>query len=153
MAIVDEQLNNKQSYKEEICFEKGLPGFPDHFRFVLEQSDLELPFAFLQSLEDTNISFLIGDPFAFFKEYEFDLPHEVESELEIKDINEVMVWVIITLKGSLEESTMNLKAPLVINKNRMLGKQVILNASRYSLREQISMKSTHGGVQDASIKP
>lgn len=153
MASLDVQSNSGQSFKHEIRFEKGLPGFPDLSAFILEQSDPSLPFATLQSLEDTNISFLIGDPFAFFREYEFDLPPDVEAELEIKDIQEVMVWAIITLRGSLAESTMNLKAPLVMNKVRMCGKQVILDDSRLSLRQQILINPEDGGKQDAGIEP
>lgn len=153
MAAVDERSDSKQAYKNEVCFEKGIPGFPDLFRFILEQSDPKLPFATLQSLEDENISFLIGDPFVFFHDYEFDVTSDVESELEIKDISEVVVWAIITVRGSLAESTMNLKAPLIINNNRMYGKQIILNDPRYSLRQQLPVSSDHGGAQDAGIEP
>lgn len=122
---------------QAILFERGLPGFQHLTKFAIEQSDPNVPLAVLQSLEEENVWFLIGDPFSFYQDYEFELSEEVENELKVEETGELTVWGIITYKGSILESTMNLQAPVVINHVKGIGKQVILNDSRFSIRHPI----------------
>lgn len=45
-------------------FSKGLPGFDDETDFILIEMP-ETPFAYLQSIREKGLSFLLGDPFVF----------------------------------------------------------------------------------------
>ena len=56
-----------------INFPQGLPGFPDEktFAFLLYQADS--PFAFLQSVKEPDLTFLIVAPFTFFQDYDFEV--------------------------------------------------------------------------------
>ncbi|WP_144934271.1 flagellar assembly protein FliW [Paenibacillus sp. 32O-W] len=114
-----------------IYFRQGLPGFERLRQFVILQPDEQIPFSYLQSVEDGNISFIITDPFIFYPEYSFELPESIKEELEIKDEKVVQVAAIISVREQLESATINLQAPLVINTARKLGKQVILHDSAY----------------------
>ncbi|MGN7381502.1 flagellar assembly protein FliW [Paenibacillus sp. SAFN-117] len=114
-----------------IYFKQGLPGFEHLRQFVILQPDEQIPFSYLQSVEDGNISFIIADPFMFYPEYSFELPESTREELEIEDEKVVQVAAIISVREQLESATINLQAPLVINTAQKLGKQVILHDSAY----------------------
>lgn len=122
---------------QEVFFEKGLPGFLHLTRFIVDQADPEAPLAVLQSIEDEQVWFLIGNPLAFFPDYEFELSVDTKEELGIGEDPYLAVWGIITYRGSINLSTMNLQAPLVIHMNNSKGKQIILNDPRYSIRQSI----------------
>lgn len=116
---------------QQIYFKQGLPGFEHLHQFVILQPDEQIPFSYLQSVEDGNISFIITDPFMFYPEYSFKLPESARAELEIEDEKEILVAAIISVREQLESATINLQAPLVINTAQKLGKQVILHDSAY----------------------
>jgi flagellar assembly factor FliW len=131
----------------------NFPGFPQLNEFTIDRSDPSLPFGTLVSVEDSDISFLLGDPFVFYPDYEFDLPEELEAEWGAVAPTDLEVWGIITYKGSFPESTINLRAPLIINRKTMSGKQLILKDSIYEVRHPLVPTSDSGGSQDAGIKP
>lgn len=123
---------------EIITFEQGLPGFTEYKKFALIGLDADLPIAMLQSVEEVDINFVVAFPFAFNKEYAFDISEEDKEELQITDESEVLTYTIVTLKETFIESTLNLLAPVVININKKLGKQIVLSDSdRYPLQYPI----------------
>lgn len=119
---------------EVINFHHGIPGFPDEKAFVLVATGSESPFSFLQSTVEANLTFLLTDPFVFFKSYEFKLEDEVLEELGISLENPPQVFVIATVKEKLEEMTANLLAPVVMNGQKRIGRQIILEKSEYGTR-------------------
>ncbi len=128
-------------------FSKGLPGFDEETDFALIAM-AETPFWYLQSLRDKGLSFLLGDPFAFYPSYEFELPDDEAEELAIK--SDVIIRCIITLKEQVEQSTINLLAPIVLNPVERLGKQIVLHRAPYHtkhslLQEQPIIDGKDGG--------
>jgi Uncharacterized protein conserved in bacteria len=112
-------------------FPKGIPGFEQETDFAIIEVE-EGPFSYLQSLKTDALSFLLTDPFLFLPQYEFELPKAEAEELEISEA--VTIRAIVTLRDKLEESTLNLLAPIVLNPVKRLGKQVVLHHSPYSTR-------------------
>lgn len=128
-------------------FPKGIPGFDDVTDFALIPMT-ETPFAYLQSIKNKGLSFLLGDPFPFYPTYEFELPDDEVEELGIK--NEIMVRCVITLKEQAEKSTINLLAPIVLNPVTNLGKQIVLHKAPYHtkhslLQERSAIDGKDGG--------
>lgn len=115
-------------------FPKGIPGFEYETEFAVIKVE-EGPFSYLQSLKTVNLSFLLTDPFLFLPQYEFELHKTEAAELEIKE--NVSVRVIVTLRDKLEETTLNLLAPIVLNPDNRKGKQVVLHHSPYSTRHML----------------
>ena len=111
---------------EIITFEGGLPGLPDYTKYVLLSLDIDLPLALLQSIEEAQIGFVVAFPFAFKKDYAFDLKEEDKESLQIEKEEDILTYSIVTLKETFIESTLNLLAPVVINTKKKLGKQIIL---------------------------
>lgn len=138
--VIETKLLGEVDIKESdiITFEQGLPGFADYTKFALIGLDADLPIAMLQSIEEVDINFVVAFPFAFNKEYAFDIPEQEKDELQLTDESEVLTYTIVTLKETFIESTLNLLAPVVINVNEKLGKQIVLNDSdRYPLQYPI----------------
>lgn len=120
-----------------LTFETGLPGFPNARKFVLLPLDADLPLVVLQSVEQQELGFVLAYPFAFKKDYEFEIDEEVKEDLQIEKEDEIVPYTILTLKETFQESTMNLLAPVVINTVKKLGKQIVLqDSASYPLRYQ-----------------
>lgn len=132
--------------QEIITFENGLPGFPENKSYILLGLDADLPIALLQSTEEASLGFVVAYPFAFKKDYVFDLSEEDKNELKLNDEKDVVVYAVLTLKENFSDSTMNLLAPIIINAKEKLGKQIVLHDSeQYPLRYQV-------GVAEGSVK-
>lgn len=86
------------------------------------------------------------NPFLLFKEYEFNLSEEVTVQLGITDQKQVGVLCAINTSRGIEAATINLLAPIVININRLIAKQIVLNDKRYSLRTRLALsRAVHKG--------
>ena len=134
-----------------INFPHGIPGFPEEKSFVTVVNDPGSPFSFLQSTTEAYLAFLLADPFIFFKDYEFVLDDQVDLELGISKDQPPQVFVIATVREKLEEMTVNLLAPIVINNQKSIGRQIVLEKTAYGTRHQlfpyglIEQQVTQGG--------
>jgi len=107
-------------------FPDGIPGFETDKRFTLiGLEDLD-GFACLQCVDRGDLSFFIVNPFAFFSDYEFQLPDEDARQLGVEDPVDLAVWTIVNVKDRLETATVNLVAPVVLNVRNRIGRQIIL---------------------------
>lgn len=129
-----------------LTFEQGLLGLEDEKKFVLLPIDADLPLALLQSIEHVEIGFVVAYPFAFKKDYSFDLSEEDRVQLQIEKEEDVLTYSIVTMKETFQESTINLLAPVIINVGKKLGKQIVLQDSQsYLLRYQ--MRTLEGSAK------
>lgn len=120
----------------EIIFNKGIPGFDSLKIFSLEPLEGNERFKILQA-KDSEISFVTISPFEIYSNYEINLNEETIKELQIEKPEDVLVLNIITLGKTLESSTMNLQAPIVINIKNNLGKQYIMQNSKYETKHPL----------------
>ncbi|MEH7384276.1 flagellar assembly protein FliW [Bacillus sp. JJ1521] len=130
--------------KDVISFDFGIPGFPDEKEYVILPLSDDSVFFILQSVNSDGLAFIISEPFIHFKEYEYDIPKDDLENLLIETKDDVMTFTVITLVEPIEETTANLQAPLVINRNKNKGKQIILNESTYRTKHKIYRKSSSG---------
>ena len=108
-----------------IRFPHGVLGFQDQKRFVIIYNpNPELPFHWLQSVDDGNLTFVICSPFLFAEKYEFDIPETVENELELEMPEDVLIYSITVIPEDMKDTTINLKAPLVINTKKKIAMQI-----------------------------
>lgn len=129
-------MNREKVEVGKLYFEEGLPGFSHLQFFRLVSEDSNSPFYILQSQEDEQIEFWMVDPFAFFQDYEFILNQQVKSLLRIEENTPVAVLNIVTVRQD-GQVTVNLKAPIVINRENRMAKQVILNEEKYDIRHPL----------------
>lgn len=124
---------------ETISFVSEVPGFPDSKTFVLIPYGADLPFWSLQSVEDAACAFVVTNPFWHKADYAFELTDGAKEQLGIGEAEHVSVYAIVTLREPFDASTLNLKAPIVIETKERRGKQVILDdaySARYPLGGQ-----------------
>ncbi len=121
-----------------VHFKDGIPAFEEEHEFIIVPYDSESPYYFMQSLATPDLAFLITVPFIFFPDYEFELDDVVQHELDIKEQDDMLIYVLITIPGGkIEDMTANLMAPVVLNKENMQAKQVVLDRSRYTTKHRL----------------
>ncbi|MFT8363949.1 MAG: flagellar assembly protein FliW [Sporolactobacillus sp.] len=114
----------------------GLPGFEEERQFFLQP--FGEVFSLLQSVVTSQLVFVVVSPYLFFKNYTIDLPDAFTRQLAIEKPEDVTVLVIVSVQSPFSKSTVNLKAPLIINNRNRLVKQYIADHSVYSLREPLT---------------
>ncbi|MFT8348022.1 flagellar assembly protein FliW [Clostridium saccharoperbutylacetonicum] len=123
--------------KDIITFKKGVLGF-DQLRkfFLVDLKDTE-PFKLLHSLEDEEVGFIVTSPYEFFDDYEINLNNEATTNLNIQSSREVMILTTITLNSEVKKITTNLQGPIIINISNNLGEQIIVDNSKYKVKEPL----------------
>ncbi|WP_456400882.1 flagellar assembly protein FliW [Mesoaciditoga sp.] len=121
--------------EEIILFKNGMPGFEHLRRFCLvSRADTE-PIKWLVSLEDERIALPVVDPWIVISDYSFELNEEILRELENPKKDRVLVLVVMDLHS--KDVTVNTLAPIVINLDKGVGEQVILEDERYQVRHPL----------------
>lgn len=121
-----------------IEFSEGLPGFSDKKKFViLAPGEEGSPFKWLQSAEDAALAFAVADIFQIKPDYDIEISNDTVEILGINKLEDVLVYSIVVIPEDISEMSMNLKAPVIINKKNMKGMQVVLDTERYGVRHYI----------------
>lgn len=124
--------------KDIIEFNEGIVGFEDIHRYgIIKNQDSDSPFSWLQAIEKPELAFAVIDPFAIKRDYDFVLNDEYVKALEIEDPSQVNVFAIVVVPEDLKKISMNLKAPVIVNKNNRKAAQVILDTDEYTVRHYI----------------
>ncbi|MET0423926.1 MAG: flagellar assembly protein FliW [Actinoplanes sp.] len=109
-----------------------MPGFPAHREFVLVRlNDDGLLYAFT-SIEDPELRFLVAPPEPFFPEYAPEIDDEVFAALNTKDPDRLLLLTVIT--AGTNETTANLLAPIVVDRDSMRAIQVVLSGTGLPVR-------------------
>lgn len=120
-----------------IRFVSSMPGFPRHKRFALFPYEENSPFNILQSVSNPDLTFLLVDPYRFFNGYIFELEDELAEELGFSEDNAPAVYALTTLKDKIEDATVNLLGPVLVNWDRRIAVQVTLHHSSYAVRQPL----------------
>lgn len=123
----------------------GLIGFPDQKRYVIIRHKPESPFFWFQSTDRPELAFVIVDPLLFKPDYEVPLPELVLDELGAAGLEEIGVYVIVTIPpGRPQDMTANLLGPLVVNTKSRLARQLVLDEKAYSYQHPILTPGDEG---------
>ncbi|MGG0464186.1 flagellar assembly protein FliW [Priestia aryabhattai] len=129
----DIEIDNQQT----LTFNQGIPGFLEETEFVILPLPEAEAFQVLQSIQTKELAFVITDPFQFFLDYDFQLePQEIEK-LQLQQVEDAVVYVLLTMSDSVEKITANLQAPVIINTKQQLAKQVILMNTAYETKHRL----------------
>ena len=127
------------SEKDVIRFENGMFGFENLKEYKLisfEPGSDNL--MCLQSTQDSELAFILMNPFNLKKDYE---PVLADSDIRDLGITEatrgVFYYAVCVVKDDVSEITVNLKCPVVINPDNQAAKQLILDDERYSFRHSL----------------
>lgn len=131
-----------------VTFEKGIYGFEALTKYVIlydTETEQNQAFCWLQSLDDTEICLPMIDPIAWFPAYSPEV--DDEAILSIGDLAEtdLSVFSVIVVPDKVENITVNLKAPIIINKQTYKGVQVIVEGEAYQVRHRLYAEETKDG--------
>lgn len=133
---------NEQSV---VTFDHGIPSFENEKEFILLPfSEEPSPFYILQSIHTVGLALVVMTPFSFFSDYSAELSDQTLEGLQIESEEDVALFVVLTLRDTLEESTANLRGPIVINSREQKGKQIVLNNSDYHTKHTLKEMEASG---------
>ncbi|WP_238408599.1 flagellar assembly protein FliW [Pimelobacter simplex] len=106
-----------------------MPGFPDDARFALVRLDEDGVLHGFRSLDSQDLQFVVVPPAPFYPDYALDLDDETVTELGIDESSaaDVLVLLVVRAGATLADTTVNLRAPLVVNPATRRASQVILD--------------------------
>ncbi len=113
-----------------ITLEKGMIGFPFLQKFTLifdrEKEGKASSIMWLQSMDEPEVAFPVIYPNEIKPDYSPAVSDEILSPLG--DLNEENTYILVTVTAASEvkDSTVNLKAPIVINADTRKGCQIIV---------------------------
>lgn len=122
---------------KKILFKEGIPGFEYLKEFeILEDENKE--FYYLQSIQQPAIAFIIVDPYTLKPNYAPNIHKSYFEKLGTEKSTDLVVFVIATIGKSMEDTTVNLQAPLLIHIEKRLGVQAILEGKEYQSKHKIT---------------
>ncbi|MEX2415532.1 MAG: flagellar assembly protein FliW [Paenibacillaceae bacterium] len=127
-----------------VQFPHGIPGFEESQQFVLLSIGDDIPFSYLQCIDNEKLSLLVAEPFGFYPDYEFTITDVLKEELHIEAEDQVVVLTVVSVRDHLADATVNLLAPIVINHKSALGRQIILHDSDYMTKHRLLPESVKG---------
>jgi flagellar assembly factor FliW len=130
-----------------ITFTQPILGFQDQRRFVLLPGPEGSPLKWLQSTESGELAFIVMDPRAVVPDYEVRPGPQEMAELAVSDPGELLVFTLVVVPQDKALIRTNLKAPILINPKQRLGKQTILERSKYPI--QYFLAQVQGGRQES----
>jgi flagellar assembly factor FliW len=115
-------------------FPWGLPGFGQLRKFAIVRIPDTKPGTWLRSLDEPSIALPVIEPWPYFPEYEPVLPRYALTTLELDSPGDVSLFCIVVPSDPVHGPTVNLYAPVVINRTTRIGRQIMLDDSRYAVR-------------------
>ncbi|MBK5247787.1 MAG: flagellar assembly protein FliW [Peptostreptococcaceae bacterium] len=116
-------------------FPSGLYGFEEATAFaVFAQTHDDISFLYLQSTKTLNPCFLVFEPWDLYTTYAPVISADDLAALEVKTVEDLMFLVIANVPMSIEELSINVKSPIVLNPKTKKARQVILQNPDYPIR-------------------
>lgn len=112
-----------------ITMEKGMIGFPDltHFALIFdeEKKDKKFKIMWLQSMDDGDVAFPVADPTLIKEDYKPLVNEEIIAPLGEMTEDNTYILVTVTVPKKVEDFSINLKAPIIINTDTNKASQII----------------------------
>ncbi|MDR3710891.1 MAG: flagellar assembly protein FliW [Capsulimonadaceae bacterium] len=126
--------------KSVISFPEGIPGFEHTRHYVIVPhrtvQGQSSPFRWLQSIEEPSLALPVINPWSIRPDYAPTVPGLIIKQLGITAIREQAQFLaVVTIPANNPAGiTVNLLAPILINRDTNVAKQVIVQNETYSIR-------------------
>ena len=127
-------------------FPYGLPGFPDEKEFLLLPSGEDSPFIIMQSTTTPETAFITVEPWGWFSDYSMDTILKAKTYVPTDTTEHLLVLVIARIPEDVQQATVNLLAPILINKQKKIAEQLQLSVSKYSIRHPLFQAPNEEGI-------
>ena len=111
-----------------LTFPKGIIGFPEYTKFALiyDEDDKKSHIKWLQSMDEGELALPVIDPSVVKPDYEVEIAEEYIENIGETNEENTFILTTITVPQEVEKLTVNLKAPIVINTEKAIGGQWIV---------------------------
>jgi flagellar assembly factor FliW len=117
-------------------FPDGIIGLPGT-RYALVAQTEASAFLWLHSLEDPAVALPVTNPWLFFPEYEVNVSDEDVRKLGLDGPEGADIFCVVRAAERLEDFTLNLRGPIVLNGDTRVGCQVINSSTPYGVRQPL----------------
>jgi flagellar assembly factor FliW len=132
-----------------ITFPEGLIGIPGTRYALVSQSETSA-FYWLHSVDDPAIALPVTTPWLFFPTYEVQVADEDARRVALDGPEGADIFCVVRAAERLEDFTVNLRGPLVVNANQRLGCQIINEATSFDVREPLFAQVELEAVQPSA---
>ncbi len=121
-----------------LVFPQGILGSTQKKYYLLIQKDEFQPLTWLVCVDDPKIIFAMINPYTVFTDYNPNITNRDLNEIKVEDqTTDLVTFVILNLNEDASQTTANLRAPILVNHNKNIGKQLILLNDTYSVKHFI----------------
>ncbi|MEU0555182.1 flagellar assembly protein FliW [Dactylosporangium maewongense] len=120
-----------------IDFVAPMPGFPDDRRFVLVRLEDTGALYALTSVDSAGLRFLVVPPAQFFPDYAPEVDDDSLAALGVSDADGLLVLLVVTAGDGVQDATVNLMAPIVLDQQSRRAVQLVLTRSGLSVRQKL----------------
>lgn len=125
--------NRQHRQRGLIHFAEGLIGFPECRNFQLLDNDKLRPFRILYCTDVRHVGFVVIDPRCVISGYNKRIPASEWRAIGLRVPEDRLAFVVAVLGRNVKDSTANFSAPLIVNRRKMIGKQIVLDDSTFSV--------------------
>lgn len=138
MKVNTTRFGELQVNKEDIInFSEGLLGFEKLTQFFIVDPGDSTLILWLQSIENPETAFPIIEPKIFKPDYIAKLLPADMNSVELENISEAKIYSILTIPTEITKMSANLKAPVVINNNKKIARQIVLQDNKLSVKYEM----------------
>ncbi|MDE6599590.1 MAG: flagellar assembly protein FliW [Oscillospiraceae bacterium] len=134
-----------------ISFPNGIFAFEDEHRFVMLSplGDDVYP-AWLQSVDNENLCFIVFDPCQIVSDYSVTADEDSLKAAQFGKNPQPHYLTLAVVPEEYKDTTVNLKSPILVNTEKMLAAQIIA-AENYPIKFPI-FKPAETAVKEAPVK-
>ena len=118
-------------------FPDGVAGLAHLEWFAILKRRADSVFLWLQSLDDPDVALPIVLPWAFHWDYEIELPDGELRLLGVSSADQLSIYCLVDVGDEMRSATVDLAAPLVINDETHVGRQLRHAGGGYSSRDPL----------------
>lgn len=119
---------------EIVSFVQPVLGFEDYSKYILLfDEQIGDSFAWLQSVEDSDLCFMLANPKLLGWEYKPEISSESLDYIE-NNIDEI--WLVAVINDDIKKSKVNLKSPIIVNNSKKIAIQVV-SENKYPVKYEL----------------
>lgn len=123
-----------------VHFDNGILGFEDYKDYTILydiDSDGKSFFSWLQSVDEKMLSFPIVNPLKADENYNPKVNDEMLKPIGNYSDEDLAVFLLATIPADVKETSVNMRAPLIINVATKKGIQIILDSPEYEIKHKL----------------
>lgn len=121
-----------------IYFDNGIFGFEDYKEYTIlydnDEGGDNTNISWLQSLDEPALAIPVVNPFFIKAEYNPEVEDEMLKSLGDLNDENIVILVSITVPENVDKTSVNLKAPFIINSSERKGAQIIVENADYEVK-------------------